>query len=136
MHQESVLLMIFRRYADYFHRSFFSNDLQKDFQSFNATSPGMAALLHDIKIGISDESKKIWLHNQILTNEELRSNWDQTNHTLLNKNNQQVRIRMKRLRKSESVSYCSLMIPLPNILVNRKFLSDESENASHGIADL
>ena len=48
---------------------------------------------------------------------------------------------------SETVSYCSLMIPPPQMdninsvkickcSVNRKLSSDESENASHGIADL
>ena len=48
---------------------------------------------------------------------------------------------------SETASYCSLMIPPPQVdninsvkickcSVNRKLSSDESENASHGIADL
>ena len=48
---------------------------------------------------------------------------------------------------SETASYCSLMIPPPQVdninsvkickcLVNRKLSIDESENASHGIADL
>ena len=39
--------------------------------------------------------------------------------------------------RSEIVSYCSLVIPPPKYLtVNRKLLSDETENTSHGIADL
>ena len=40
-------------------------------------------------------------------------------------------------KTSETVSYCSLMIPPPKyLMVNRKLLSYESENASDGIADL
>ena len=48
---------------------------------------------------------------------------------------------------SETASHCSLMIPPPQVdninsvkickcSVNRKLSSDESENESHGIADL
>ena len=42
--------------------------------SFYVTSSGMVAFFHAVTIGNLEESKNIWRHNRILTNEELTSN--------------------------------------------------------------
>ena len=57
------------------------------------------------------------------------------------------RVQFKTAKTSATLSYCSLMIPPPQVdnvncvkickcSVNRKLSSDESENASYGMADL